>query len=299
MIFLEYHNRILERAIQQRLDSERQESVDITFCDFDGIQFHVCTEPEAKNLVNVSISLKCYDQLRSYGVEDIIKKEYGSLVTAPRAGYDVSLQFDLNSLPADADKLPRKLALLKRHVLSAPFRKAFEAIDARDANAGMLEVQYRDDEAFYLKPAGDRLTCIFSISFRDADDVTFSRVFLQEFVDARRTIRSAPSVSFSQKDPPGELSGLNVAMGENNGFVSFSLFAEQLAPKNREATIDHMLIFRDYLHYHIKCSKAYLHTRMRSRVASLLQVLNRAKQPLPAGEARAKKNIYGKTFTRK
>jgi len=44
-----------------------------------------------------------------------------------------------------------------------------------------------------------------------------------------------------------------------------------------EATISHIQLFRDYLHYHIKCSKAYMHSRMRARVAEFLKVLNRAK----------------------
>lgn len=44
-----------------------------------------------------------------------------------------------------------------------------------------------------------------------------------------------------------------------------------------DATISHIQLFRDYLHYHIKCSKAYMHSRMRARVAEFLKVLNRAK----------------------
>ncbi len=35
--------------------------------------------------------------------------------------------------------------------------------------------------------------------------------------------------------------------------------------------------FRNYLHYHIKCSKAYIHSRMRAKTAAFLKVLNRAK----------------------
>lgn len=45
----------------------------------------------------------------------------------------------------------------------------------------------------------------------------------------------------------------------------------------REETISLIQIFRDYLHYHLKCAKAYMHTRMRARVRDFLKVLNRAK----------------------
>lgn len=56
----------------------------------------------------------------------------------------------------------------------------------------------------------------------------------------------------------------------------------------REKTIDCIHTFRDYLHYHIKCSKAYLHTRMRARTTDLLKVLNRAR---PEAKNTEKKTI--------
>jgi len=132
--------------------------------------------------------------------------------------------------------------------------------------------------------------------FKDLDDVVFAKVFLQEYADARRTMSNAPSVTYSQKEPPMELKGVrNLKVGEGNGFVSFVLFAPHIAIAKRERTIDNIQTFRNYLHYHIKCSKAYMHTRMRNRVKSFLQVLNRAKSDTGSGE---KKTITGRTFKR-
>ena len=45
--------------------------------------------------------------------------------------------------------------------------------------------------------------------------------------------------------------------------------------------ISKIQLFRDYFHFHIKASKAYLHSRMRARVDSLMKVLNRAKPEVP------------------
>eukprot|EP00121_Abeoforma_whisleri_P015213 Awhi_evm2s14022 len=42
-------------------------------------------------------------------------------------------------------------------------------------------------------------------------------------------------------------------------------------------TVNLLETFRNYLHYHIKCSKAYLHCRMRARVSASVKILNRAK----------------------
>jgi len=50
------------------------------------------------------------------------------------------------------------------------------------------------------------------------------------------------------------------------------LFPRHIQAKDAQKTIDLIHTFRDYLHYHIKCSKAYLHQRMRARTADLLKV---------------------------
>jgi hypothetical protein len=74
------------------------------------------------------------------------------------------------------------------------------------------------------------------------------------------------------------------------------LFDHHMNERNANRTISSIQTFRNYLHYHLKCSKAYMHARMRKRVESLLQVLNRARPP--PFEPKAKKTIAGKTFTR-
>jgi actin related protein 2/3 complex subunit 2 len=103
---------------------------------------------------------------------------------------------------------------------------------------------------------------------------------------------------------------------ERQGFVSFVLHPAHQA--KRANTISNIQIFRNYLHFHIKCTKvvflfvffciflktfsfsskkAYMHTRMRTRVRALLLVLNRAKvEPYVKAE---KKTISGKTFKRR
>jgi len=293
MILLENANRILEDAIASKINVEKPEAVDITFADFDGVQFHVSATPEAKHLLNVSIQFRGAQQvLKDYGGQDLLKRYYGPLVQAtPEAGYDATLQLDLNNLPPGKDELPAKISFLKRHLFAAPFQRAIEK-----KPADIIVFNYRPEEAVYIKAEADRVTVIFDILFRDADDIVFSKVFLQEFADARRTINQAPAVSFSQKEPPLELKNVKgVKAGDNNGFVSFVLFAHHISEANRDKTIDLIQTFRDYLHYHIKCSKAYMHTRMRNRVDSLLQILNRAR-PEPVVEI--KRTAGGKPFKR-
>jgi len=303
MILLDYNNRILLETIQQKIDkaadtSEKLEPTDVAFADFDGVKLSILSVENKPNLLNISLSWKAYQDCVKYGAADLLKKEYGSLVqSSPQGAYDVTLQLDLTNPGADKAKLPYKISLFKRHVLSAPFYKLFEAVE-KDTKFDLISLEYRDNEAIYLKKI-DKESCIviFSVSFRDADDVVFAKVFLQEFSNVRKDLKGVPSVTFSQKEPPLELKGVPSAEKNiNNGFVSFVFFKNHMDPKNRDRTIDNIQTFRNYLHYHIKCSKGYMHQRMRNRVSSLLLVLNRAK--MEVGE-KEKKTIQGKTFQRK
>lgn len=75
-----------------------------------------------------------------------------------------------------------------------------------------------------------------------------------------------------------------------NFYFYFSvLFPRHTNPQTRANTINLIHMFRDYLHYHIKCSKAYIHSRMRAKTSDFLKVLNRAR-PEP-------KTVEKKTIT--
>jgi hypothetical protein len=76
-------------------------------------------------------------------------------------------------------------------------------------------------------PIHDRVTVIFSTIFREETDRVFGKVFIQEFVDARRrAIQNAPQVLF-RNDPPLELQGVpgvkNTGTGEI-GYVTFGMY---------------------------------------------------------------------------
>ncbi|CAP82966.1 Pc15g00800 [Penicillium rubens Wisconsin 54-1255] len=252
----------------------------------------------------------------TYGAQEVLEREYGPYIVSPEPGYDFSVQVDLENLPAEEEArnvLIMKLALLKRNAMAAPFERAFDEFNklaeeasrytSESAPQGIQEggevmaIHYREEEAIYIKANWDRVTVIFSTVFREETDRIFGKVFLQEFVDARRrvlTLQNAPQVLF-RNDPPLELAnvpGLSAPGGEVS-YVTFVLFPRHLTPQRRYENISHIQTFRDYFHYHIKASKAYIHTRMRKRTADFLQVLNRAR---PENEERERKTASGRTF---
>jgi len=275
--------------------------VDVTVADFDGCLYHISNGEggDSPSVIFVSISLQYYHELQQHGVDEYLKGLYGDRLVAPESGYNATIQIDLPSLGADAEKVIEEASKLKRHCFAAVFDKYFalqqSGGDGADGHPAIIS--YRPQESMYISAHHDRVTVVFSTVFTDDDDVVIGKVFLQEFKEGRKGNQSAPHVLFSHKDPPRELGGVqNAVTGDNVGYITFVLFPRHVDSKHASHTVDLIHQFRDYLHYHLKCSKAYLHTRMRARTASLLQVLNRAK---PEAEVKQRKTISGRSFMRK
>jgi len=277
----------------------------VGFVDYDGVKFRLST-PERKTLLLLSMSVRCWDELVAYGALDVLRREYGSLLKSEaEPEYNVSLEIDLEHIPVDPearDAFIMSIALFKRNALAAPFEQAFksqrELESSGSSQADFMQIHYRDEEAIYVQAASDRVTVIFSTVFREETDRIFGKVFLQEFVDARRqpSIQNAPQVLYSNRDPPLEIRHLpGLKSSDDVGYVTFVLFPRHFAnAATASATISHIQLFRDYLHYHIKCSKAYMHSRMRHRVAEFQKVLNRAKTEVATTE---RKTASGRTLT--
>ncbi|KAJ6166554.1 hypothetical protein N7470_002001 [Penicillium chermesinum] len=216
--------------------------------DFDGVTFHLST-PESKTKILISINVKCFKELVQYGAEEVLKREYGPYIVSPEPGYDFSVQIDLEDLPTEQearDELVLKLALLKRNAMAAPFERAFDEFNklaeeasqytSESAPQGVKEggevmsIHYREEEAIYIKANWDRVTVIFSTVFREETDRIFGKVFLQEFVDARRrvaTLQNAPQVLF-RNDPPLELQGVPGLQSASEGAISYVTFGKTI-----------------------------------------------------------------------
>ena len=53
------------------------------------------------------MSIRCWDELLKYGVNDILKREYGAMLRAqPEPEYNVSLDIDLEQFPPEGGMYP-------------------------------------------------------------------------------------------------------------------------------------------------------------------------------------------------
>jgi len=299
MILLDFNSLILLETLNQRIAAKSKSHTHVVLCDFDGFQYELAADNSNKSVVLISIQWACFNELKKFGVEQRLKTIYGDLVAPTSAGYDFTLRLNTETPPANVDEVVKKISFLKRHTFASVFNAVFESLDGKGSTPDIVTIPYRRNEALYIKKTdGNRIITIFSINFQDKDDIVYSDVFLKELTDTRKQISSAPPVMFSHSEPPLEIANVQgLYKGDDQGYVSFVIAAGAAGSARREQTIDNIMLFRNYLMYHIKCSKAYLHTRMRNRTVALLQVLNRAK--MKAQEEEEKKTITGRTFVRK
>jgi len=156
----------------------------------------------------------------------------------------------------------------------------------------------RGDTTVYVLPGADRVTIIYSLSFHDKVDNAVAKVFMQEFVDARRNQQQAPPVQFNH-NPPLELKAFGVTEPSDNlGYLTFAVLKNHVDRNKKEGVVSVMSVFRNYIQYHLKCSKSFFHSRMRAKVVELMKILNRAKV-VDENKSKDKKTISGRTFQRK
>mmetsp|Transcript_7654 Transcript_7654/g.12932 ORF Transcript_7654/g.12932 Transcript_7654/m.12932 type:complete len:306 (-) Transcript_7654:2122-3039(-) len=299
LIFLEAKSSILYEQLHPRILKDKREPCEITFSDFDDVSFKIAVSPDTLSIVQVHIAMKDLAQLRKMGADAILSKCFPGMEITPGENYQYAFQFDCDNLPTDKESFLTNVSELKRNLIAGPLDKAFTALlDKTSSNLPIMTLEYRKGEPMFICCGNNsKVVVVFQVNFTDVTDRAVARVFLQEFLEAQRTVRTSPSIGFS-KEPLGELAGvegINYNPNITAGFISFAVEERHLSGQGKEKAITLLAGFRNYLHYHIKSSKTYLHMRMRKRLAGWMLVLNRA---LPEVEGE-KKTVAGKTFTRK
>ncbi|CAI8498312.1 unnamed protein product [Pichia kudriavzevii] len=308
MLHLEPQNLLIQETFAKALAANYEPcSLDRILTDFDFTTYHIST-PQDKTKILLSINIKCWQDLANYGAMAFLDMMSHCTLTLNKC----------NSMTKKRASLVHELSLLKRNCFAAPFLKAFaryevlakenpvdpnnlygeDSVAASNSNEEVLKLDYRGQETIYIKPSSDRVTVIFSTIFNDETDKIFSKVFLQEFSDARkRSIQKAPQVINSHREVPLEIRHL-APQTDDKTYITFVLFPRHLASDDvKWNTITQIELFRSYFHYHIKIVKCYLHQRMRYRVQSFTKILNRAKREIDEEEYRAeRKTASGRRF---
>lgn len=305
MILLEPGNRILTETVSAQIlgsgdakaDAKR-EPIDVRLCDFDDVSYRVVIDAKAKNLLTVSMALPAYGEIKDYGAADAVAKTFGDKSITPLDNFNITIQVNLET-EDKKDEIIKKINLMKATVIGGVFRHFYAKLSKGEAPEKPFKFDLRGDTRIFFVPDKDRVVTVFALDFKDKVDRAVAKVFMQEFVDSRKSLGFAPPCTWGIT-PPSELKAFGITEPQPGylGFISFAILKDHVSKEETLTRVTEVLQgFRNYLQYHIKCSKSYFHSRMRARCRELLKVLNRAKQVDPDGE-KSKKTITGRTFTR-
>jgi len=218
--------------------------------------------------------------------------------------------------------------MIKPNLLGAPIRQACKLVESNQTLPKPIQIPYRPDEMMWVIAKPDLVGVCFSLRIKDSNDAPIARIFLnvcnamhhklvhfkgQEFNDAARDAKlaGAPRAVVYATRPP-ELDGADFNPDGIDFYVLFGLYclsagfshlhkafkkAHMTQGSMRDKNVVAVQTFRTYFHYHLKCTKAFIHQRMRSTYVALLQSLNRARpeQTLQVGT----KTASGRTFRKK
>jgi actin related protein 2/3 complex subunit 2 len=284
---------------------DRREAVDVRAADFDQVMYYVSVTPEDRDTMRVSLWCRCFDEIKAAVGEGYFNELYPGMVTSPAQGYSITVAVDLNSVPSDdagKDALAKKLAAMKRDVVGAPLWICFKSLlDGGRVPKPFYAVNYRSTECMYVIPSSDLVVVVFALDFENHIEQAIAKVFLQEIEITRRQSKDlaiSPSVAYTQ-EPPHELKMLKgvdlKTTGNFVGYVSLAVSKRNVEAGKLEKAVGLVESYRSYLVYHIKGTKSQMHSRIRTRSSTWLQVLNRA---MPEKMNVEKKTITGRTFKR-
>ncbi|KAI8000915.1 Actin-related protein 2/3 complex subunit 2A [Camellia lanceoleosa] len=318
MILLQSHSRYLLQILSNRVQNlEKGVELDCHWVEFDDVRYHIQASMKNPHILLLSVSLPTPPLETVFvgglptGAIEAMKAAYGLVVQIldpPRDGFNLTVKLNLSKLPPDEEyrnTLLVKIASVREVVMGAPLRVVLKRLTSRAVAQDtdqLVALVHRPMESFFLAPQAEKVTVVFPMRFKDSTDTvlatrhSYSLAIIQEFVEARRTagLSNAPPCSWSPS-PPLELKDAPAeALSTNAGFVSFVIFPRHVEGKKLDKTVWNLSTFHAYVNYHVKCSEGFMHTRMRRRVESLIQALDRAK---PDTE-KSKKTGQNRSFKR-
>lgn len=296
---------ILSRRFKKLDKGSKPDLIVATFCDYDGIHYNISNtgNPVDRNKVMVGIDLSGFKVILER--KDIKVNEYLSKYSyAPfqqesgdGAEHDINILLDFESDAlknlSNPEQLINEIADVKYHVFAAYLMPCFKQVFEENPKPPTPQlIKIRADEAIYVRPLVDQVEITYRTKFDDDDDFEIGKVFIQEFSESRV---AGPGVRAFVGKPPNEVADIFSSYDNNRAaYVVVSLRQQVITGETKQLNaIKLCLSFRNYLHYHLKCSKAYIHSRMRAQSTQFIKVLNRA---LPTEEKTEKKTITGRSF---
>lgn len=93
---------------------------------------------------------------------------------------------------ADAEAIASKFSVFKRDLLSAPIRRAMNAVVNGTSPPAPCQIPYRKNEKYWVFPESKDVGVTFEVQMDGVVDQSLARIYLLELKDSRRAVMSAP-----------------------------------------------------------------------------------------------------------
>merc|ERR1712070_693469 len=146
---------------------------DATFSAFDGTRIVVSYVKEDGEEIESAMRV-CISGKALVGLKDVpegVESQFTGLVVKPPEGFQVAIQFNIDTVDGDKEAFARKVSLLKHFCVGAPLYKQFQALATGNVPPSPpVEVHHRPNESYWIVNAGDKVIVAHSMQFVDNDE---------------------------------------------------------------------------------------------------------------------------------
>ncbi|KAI9194706.1 hypothetical protein LWI28_008465 [Acer negundo] len=281
----------LKKILLKIYRAEKPLEIDHHLHEFGSVEYHIQSSVSDPHLAYLSISMPLLSQgdLLSYGISrytaEMIKgisSDVVEIVEPAKAGYQLTLGLHFAKIPRNKDpvKIITDISAVQATILSSQLKEMLQKVNYDDTYQGMhkpIKLVYHPREPFYVIRQPQKIITVFPMRFKEYSDVIIATAFFQELMDVGISEKwaKAPPCCWSPIPPP-ELRGESFEdLSTNGGFVTFDIAPRHIKGKRLDKTAWNLLNFYAYVKYHVKCTKGFIQRRMRKRLDSLVEVLQK------------------------
>jgi actin related protein 2/3 complex subunit 2 len=163
------------------------------------------------------IAVRAWPDLKKNGAQAVLDTAFPKCMSSKvEKGFDLALEIDCDKLPNSMtpELCAKKLSEVRFLIIGAPFAKAltiFKKSTAPGAKPSpssivLVDMHKATDNgggSCYIVTKNEQMSFVFAVDFPEETDRAIAKIFLQEFVEAQRSVNGCPLIEFKRgTDPP-------------------------------------------------------------------------------------------------
>ncbi|KAL3140954.1 hypothetical protein ABBQ32_005478 [Trebouxia sp. C0010 RCD-2024] len=292
--FARFNTLVVDHLVS-RLDRTQKENFsECRLFDSDGSKYLLQREQEDPNKIRLSFSLAEFAANIAVAASlstiaaDLSAQHhrYCEMCTDVEGSYQLVLTIQLDTLQSENPALQlqylQSIGCIRADILCWPLRQALLQLRAGEkAQPDPFVIYSKPAQPIIVKQTSEECVCVFPIYVSEGSSKAYTNAFVQGFAETRRLGAGgdAPQCSFTSGPAPVPVPQdvRDLVRQASGGFVSIVLLPRHVIDTTLDELTWTLLTLQDHVHYHVKCFKALIHSRMRKRMQSMILELGQAK----------------------